>query len=204
VLAPRRVYDDAGKPRTRTIASDYQRVPLRLVLLMNQWAASAVVIDGVSFRWPKAVPLLTSRKGTEAIDIVIAAAAFAQSALEINGRAQENHYREVLTGGERLLLTCRNAAALIEDLDLKNVAAAQSKINGGLLGKLRACLHRMIAADRRYSEPGDSAALESFERTEVTAYPRDLEADTATVLIAEIFDLAYKLYRALPQQNDTA
>jgi len=145
--------------------------------------------------------LLTSGKGTEAIDIVIAAAAFAQSAIEINGRAQDNHNREVLTGGERLLLTCRGAAALIEDLNLKKVAGAQSKINGGLLGKLRACLHRMIAADRR-GESGESHALESFERTEMTAYPRDLATDAATVLIAEIFDLACKLYCALPETND--
>jgi hypothetical protein len=171
---------------------------------MNQWRASAVVIDGVLLGWPKAVPLLTGGKRTEAIEIVVAAAAFAQGAKEINGRAQENQYREVLTGAERLLLTCRNAAGLIDDLDLKNAAIVHSKVNAGLLGKLRASLHRMIAADRRINEPGESHALERDERIELAAYPRDLEADTVTVLIAEIFDLAYKVYWALPEENASA
>jgi hypothetical protein len=166
---------------------------------MNQWAASGVVIDGVSFNWPKAVPLLTSGKENQAIEIVVAAAAFAQSANKINGHARESQYRELLASGECLLLSCRNASAWIEDLNLRNVAIAQSKVNGGLLGKLRACLHRMIAADRQIDEPG-----EPNDGVKRTAYSRDLESDTATILIAEIFDLACLLYRTLPEHSASA
>jgi hypothetical protein len=111
---------------------------------MNEWAVSAVTIDGILLSWANAVPLLTSGKRTEAIDIVLAAPAFARTTIEINGRAQENRYREVLARSERLVLSCRNAASGIEDPELRSAAVAQSKVNGGLLERLRACLHRIM------------------------------------------------------------
>lgn len=183
---------------------DLDRLSMPWVLLMDQWAASAVVIDGVSFSWPEAVSLLTSGKEIQAIEIVIAAAAFAQSAKDIDGSARENQYREVLGASERLLLTCRNAAVLIDDLDLRNAAVAQSKLNGGLLGKLRACVHRVIAADRLMREPEGPDPLERAERIKLALQSRDLESETAVVLIAEIFDLARRLYCALPERSAPA
>ena len=171
---------------------------------MNQWNASTVTIDGGPKRWPEAVPLLKKGKPREAMEIVKAAEAVAEIVKEIDGHARVDQYREVRNKVEKLLQTCRQAAEIVENSDVKNAALA--RITGGLFLRLEECLIRITEADRvieaaENSRPPGPEIFGLDERLENANYPRDMAVDALSAVINETFDVARGIYESLPTQH---